>query len=112
MPAYLLYLLQPLDIGCFAVLKRVYGRLVENQARTGYNYIDKLNFLIAYLEARVEAYKPETIQNSFTVASLVLINVEYILSKLNISLRTPIPPGSRLSSRLSVFIPQTLYNII
>ena len=29
MPPYSLYLLQPLDVGCFSVLKRSYGRQVE-----------------------------------------------------------------------------------
>lgn len=51
MSAYLLHLLQPLDIGCFSVLKRAYGGLVEKQARYGWNYINKLNFLEVYPKA-------------------------------------------------------------
>jgi len=52
MPPHSSHLLQPLDIGCFALLKRVYGRLVENQMQLGINHIDKLDFLAAYPHAR------------------------------------------------------------
>lgn len=86
MPAHSSHLLQPLDIGCFAVLKHFYGRLVENQAQMGYNHIDKLDFLAAYPQARAEAFIPETIQNNFAAAGLVPINAERVLSRLNISL--------------------------
>lgn len=41
MLAHLSHLLQPLGIGCFAVLKRSYSRLVEMKMRNGINYIDK-----------------------------------------------------------------------
>ena len=48
MPAHSSHRLQPLDVGCFSVLKRSYGALVEQQMRAGINYIDKLDFLTAY----------------------------------------------------------------
>jgi hypothetical protein len=35
MPPHSSHLLQPLDIGCFAVLKRSYGRMVEIKMRNG-----------------------------------------------------------------------------
>lgn len=94
MLAHSLHLLQPLDIGCFAVLKRTYSRLVENQVCTGYNHIDKLDFLAAYPEARSEAFKPENIQNSFAAAGLSPIDAECVLLKLNISLCMPTPLSS------------------
>jgi hypothetical protein len=56
MPVYSSHLLQPLDIGCFAVLKRSYGRMVETKMRNGINHIDKLDFLEAYPSARIEAF--------------------------------------------------------
>lgn len=95
----------------FAILKRTYDRLVEERACTGHNHIDKLDFLAAYPEARREAFKSENIQNSFAAAGLVRVNAEHVLSKLNISLRTPTPPDSRPSSRSSVFTPRTPQNI-
>lgn len=95
MPAHSSHLLQPLDIGCFAVLKRSYGRLVETKMRNGINHIDKLDFLEAYPSARIEAFKPETIKNSFVAAGLVPFCPDQVISKLDIHLRTPTPPPSR-----------------
>jgi hypothetical protein len=86
MPAHSSHLLQPLDVGCFTVLKCTYGRFVSDLAHTGYNYINKLDFLANYQRARLEAFQPNTIQNSFMATGLVLINTERVLSKLNISL--------------------------
>jgi hypothetical protein len=48
MPAHSSHLLQPLDIGCFAVLKCTYSHFVSNLARTSYNHINKLDFLANY----------------------------------------------------------------
>lgn len=107
MPAHSSHLLQPLDVGCFAVLKRAYGRFVSDLARNAYNHIDKLDFLADYPRARIEAFQPSIIQNSFAAAGLVPIDPERVLSKLNISLRTPTPPSSRPSSRSSQFTPKT-----
>lgn len=107
MPAHLSHLLQPLDIGCFAILKRSYGRLVETKMRLGINHIDKLDFLEAYPLARIEAYKSETIMNSFAAAGLVPFCPDRVLSKLNICLRTPTPPTSRGSESSRNFTPKT-----
>jgi hypothetical protein len=95
MPPHSSHLLQPLDIGCFAVLKRSYSRLVETKMRVGINHIDKLDFLEAYPSARIEAFKSETIKNSFAAAGLMPYNPDRVISKLDIRLRTPTPPSSR-----------------
>ena len=95
MPAHSSHLLQPLDIGCFAVLKRSYSRMVEMKMRSGINHIDKLDFLEAYPLARIEAFKSETIKNSFRAAGLIPFAPDRVISKLNIRLRTPTPPPSR-----------------
>lgn len=52
--------------------------------RYGINYIDKLDFLEAYPYARIEAFKPETIKNSFAAASLTLYDPDRVLQQLNI----------------------------
>jgi hypothetical protein len=39
------------------VLKRTYGHVISDLARTSYNYIDKLDFLVDYLYIRVEAFQ-------------------------------------------------------
>ena len=106
MPPHSSHLLQPLDVGCFSPLKRAYGRLVENKARLGFNHIDKFDFLEAYPEARMEAFKADTIKNGFTAAGLVPFNPERVLEQLNIQLKTPTPPGSQSTNSA----PKTLYN--
>jgi hypothetical protein len=95
MPPHSSHLLQPLDIGCFAALKRAYSRLIESKARARINHIDKLDFLEAYPSARIKAFKSETIKNSFATAGLIPYNPDRVISKLNIRLRTPTPPLSR-----------------
>ena len=51
-PAYLLHLLQPLDVGCFLALKQAYGRSVKQLIGRGVNYINKREFLPLYRQAR------------------------------------------------------------
>jgi hypothetical protein len=70
---------------------RAYGRFVSDLARVGY-HIDKLDFLADYPRARIEAFKPQTIQTSFATTGITTFNPERVLSKLNISLRSPTPP--------------------
>ena len=70
MPPHSSHLLQPLDIGCFAVLKRSYSQMVEMKMRNGINHIDKLDFLEACPSARIEAFKLKTTKNSFRAAGL------------------------------------------
>lgn len=113
MPSHSSHLLQPLDVGCFAVVKRAYGRFVSDLARVGYNHIDKFDFLDDYQRARLEAFQqPSIIQNSFAASGLVPVDAERVLSKLNISLRTPTPPSSQPSSRSSQFMPKTPRTVI
>ena len=108
MPAYSSHLLQPLDVGYFAVLKRLYGRMVETKIRVGINHIDKLDFLEVYPSARIKAFKSETIKNSFLATGLVLFGPDRVILKLNIRLRTPTPPPSRGSESSRNFTPKTL----
>ena len=107
MPPHSSHLLQPLDIGSFAVLKRAYGRLVEFNMRNGINHIDKFDFLEAYPLARMEAFKSETIKNSFRSAGLIPFAPERVILKLDIRLRTPTPPASRGSESSRNFTPKT-----
>ncbi|EED13708.1 pogo transposable element, putative [Talaromyces stipitatus ATCC 10500] len=90
MPPHSSHLLQPLDVGCFAVLKRHYGQLVEQRMRLGFNHIDKLDFLTAFPKARTMVYKAQTVRNSFTATGL-----------LTVRLKTPTPPPSRSSDTQS-----------
>ena len=65
MPAYLLYLLQPLNIGCFSPLKRGYGQQINGLVRDHINYITKLKFLPAFKAAFNSAITKDNIYASF-----------------------------------------------
>jgi hypothetical protein len=89
MPAYLSYLLQPLNIGCFLLLKRVYSREVKYLICYYINYITKLEFLLAFKTAYKQTFTPLNICSAFCGAGLVPLQPDVIISKLDIQLRTP-----------------------
>jgi hypothetical protein len=101
MPAHSSHLLQPLDVSCFAVLKRQYGQLVEQRMRLGFNHIDKHDFLMAFPTARTMAYKAENIRNGFAATGLVPFNPDRVYQQLDIQVKTPTPPGSRSGQQSS-----------
>ena len=92
MPAHSSHLLQPLDVGCFSPLKRAYGDQISYLIRDSINYITKLEFLPAFYAAYKKSITKENICSSFRGAGLVLHNLEAVIGKLNIKLRTPTPP--------------------
>lgn len=92
MPPHLSRLLQLLDAGCFAVIKRKYGQLVEQRMRLGFNHIDKIDITTAFLEPRTMAYKAETIQNGVAAAGLAPLDAARVYQQLTIRLKTPTPP--------------------
>jgi hypothetical protein len=49
MPPHGSYLLQLLDVGCFAPLKRAYGEEVRSLANSHIEYINKKAFLASFL---------------------------------------------------------------
>ncbi|KAJ6437589.1 Glycerate kinase [Purpureocillium lavendulum] len=94
MPAHSSHLLQPLDVGCFGPLKKAYGRQVEMKMRAGTTHITKEDFFPAFWAAFQQAMTPENIQGGFRGAGLVPHNSEAVLSKLDVKLKTPTPPGT------------------
>ncbi|KAL1986329.1 hypothetical protein VTN96DRAFT_6561 [Rasamsonia emersonii] len=112
MPPHSSHLIQPLDISCFAVLKRAYGHLMEDNMQLGINHIDKLDFLEAHPKACVKAFKSENIKNGFAATGLVPFQRDWVLLQLNIQLKTPTPPGSRAGTIPTNWVPETPHNII
>jgi len=92
MPPYSSHLLQPLDVSVYSVLKKSYGRQIENLMRAGNNHIDKPDFLTAYITARKESITTNNTIKGFLATGLVPYDPDYILAKLNTQLRTPTPP--------------------
>ena len=111
MPPHSSHILQPLDVGCFSVLKRSYGHQVEQLMRVGIDHIDKSDFLISYNQARTETYKEETIRNAFKASGLVPYDPIHVLSKLHMVTKTPTPPSSSHGSQSSYWTPQTPQNL-
>jgi hypothetical protein len=110
MPPHSSHLLQPLDVGCFAAVKRVYGRQIENRIRAGLNHIDKPDFLQAYYETRKETLITSHIQSGFVATGLVPYDPDRVLTKLHVTLRTPTPPVDN-PQILSPWNPETPHNI-
>jgi hypothetical protein len=94
MPPHSSHLLQPLDVGYFAVLKQSYGQQIEGHMRNGVNHIDKPDFLQAFYTARTEAMTLANVQSSFAATGLVPHDPERVLSKLHTQLKTPTPPST------------------
>jgi hypothetical protein len=64
-PPHSSHLLQPLNIGCFAPLKKAYRRQIENLARNYINHIIKLEFLPAFKAAFYNSFTKNNICASF-----------------------------------------------
>ena len=106
--AYLSHLLQPLDVGCFSVLKQLYGRLVEQIMARGVNYINKREFLPLYRQSRQAALHQNNIRAGFTATGLVPYDLDRVLSLLHTKYQTPSPPRPPLDVSQAA---ETPYNI-
>jgi hypothetical protein len=62
--------------------------------RLSFNHIDKLDFLEAYPQAHMVIFSSDNIKSGFSATGLIPLNPDWVLSQLNIQLRTPTPPGS------------------
>jgi hypothetical protein len=92
MPAHASHLLQPLDVGCFAVLKKAYGREIEHLIRCSITHISKTEFFPAFYAAFKATFTESNIQGGFRGAGLAPFDPENVISKLDVQLRTPTPP--------------------
>jgi hypothetical protein len=92
MPSHSSHLLQPLDIACFAPLKRSYGDGIAALARSHIHHISKETFLPAFKAAYDLTFTEENARAGFRGAGLVPFNPDAVLSKLDVRLRTPTPP--------------------
>ena len=97
-PTYTSHLLQPLDVGCFSVLKRLYGGAVSTIIQNRVDSIDKEDFLQLITDARKGAFKTSNIHNSFLATRLALFDTNRVLEKLNIYL-DELPPLKILPKR-------------
>jgi hypothetical protein len=92
MPAHASHLLQPLNVGCFAVLKKAYGREIEHLIRCSITHISKTEFFPAFYAAFKATFTESNIRGGFRGAGLAPFGPENVISKLDVQLQTPTPP--------------------
>jgi hypothetical protein len=98
MPAHTSHILQPLDVSCFGLLKKVYGSQIEMKIRLGINHITKEEFLPAFLTAHRQVMIARTITSGFRATGLVPFDPQRVLDKLSpIIEATPSPRSSQTS---------------
>ena len=93
MLAHLLYILQPLDIVCFSLLKLKYSQHIKDLARWRIFYINKKSFLPAFKNAFFNIFITKKYKKAFKASKLVPINIVVVLNRFKIQLYTPpVPP--------------------
>ncbi|KAF1922209.1 DDE-domain-containing protein, partial [Didymella exigua CBS 183.55] len=92
MPPHSSHILQPLDVGCFAPLKRAYSKEIRVLALDHIGQIDKKAFLATFAKVFNKAFSKANILSSFRATGLVPSNPLVVLLKLDVKVRTPTPP--------------------
>ncbi len=72
MPSHPSHIFQPLDVGCFSLLKKLYGKQIKNLIRLRINYINKLEFLPVFKEAFRAVFTEQNIKAGFKATESVL----------------------------------------
>jgi FtsZ-binding cell division protein ZapB len=111
MPPHSSYILQPLDVGCFGLLKQAYGRQIEDMMKTRITHITKVDFFPAFQAAFQSAMSEKNIQGGFRGTGLVPYDPESVLSRLDVKLRTP-SPAEGDSELPNLWVPKTPNNPI
>lgn len=78
MPPHSSHILQPLDVGVFSVLKRLYSAAVKAQIRQRIHHINKLNFLGTIHSIQEQTY---TIQNIICGFSHTMLGFCHLIGK-------------------------------
>jgi hypothetical protein len=79
------------DVGCFSVLKQAYGQEIERLIRCSITHVSKTKFFPAFYAAFQATMTERNIREGFRGAGIVPLDPEYIVSKLDVQLRTPTP---------------------
>jgi hypothetical protein len=92
MPPHSSHILQPLDVVCFAPLKRKYSQRVRDLARRRVFHVNKEGFLPAFKDAFFDVFTEENCRKAFEAVGLVPLNAQVVLDRLEVRLRTPPEP--------------------
>ena len=77
LPSHTTHILQPCDVGVFGPLSKLWKAQVNKASRANI-VINKTNLLFYYSQARFEAFKPSTIQSSFSKTGIFPFNPDAI----------------------------------
>jgi len=91
MPPHSSHILQPLDVGCFGPLKQLYGQQIENLMQASITHITKEDFFPAFFTVFQDSFTAKNIQGGFQGAGLVPLDLETVISRLDVKLQTPTP---------------------
>ena len=94
LPPHSSHLTQPLDVGCYSVLKKMYGAEIEHFIKARITHITKPEFFLAFKAAFRRTFTKENALGGFRGAGLIPYDPQTVLSKLDVKLRTPTPPGT------------------
>ncbi len=108
LPPHSSHLTQPLDVGCYSVLKRAYSKEIEAFIKAHINHITKPEFFIAFKAAHFATMTSGNIKAGFCGAGLVPYDPQAVLSKLDVKLRIPTPTGPPLDA--NTWVSQTPHN--
>ncbi len=72
---YFSHFIQPLDIDCFNILKRLYSRGFKNFIKIYINYIIKIEFFIIFKINHFNIIMSENIKTNFRNVGLILYNL-------------------------------------
>jgi len=98
LPPHSSHLLQPLDVGCFSVVKRLYKLKVLGLARMGINHVYVSDFICIYRDIRPKSLTRTNVCSAFLATGVHPYNPQEVLSKLPIRPKTPTPPPDARSS--------------
>jgi hypothetical protein len=108
MPAHSSHLLQPLDVGIFSPLKRVYRQGIDTNMRLGINHIDKQEFLRVYPLARASAFTASNIHGAFRGAGLIPLDPAVVLEHLKVKSRLLTPDNLAPNEPIVLQTPQNI----
>jgi hypothetical protein len=94
LPAHSSHLTQPLDVGVFGLLKKAYGTQISFLARANITHITKDDFFPAFQAAFEAVFTGQNVKGCFRGTGLVPFDPDAVISKLDVKLRTPTPPGT------------------
>jgi hypothetical protein len=90
--------LQPLDASCFSPLKRAYSHEIQELARQGIYYVDKVDFLTTYTRIQPTVCTQQNIRAGFQATGPIPYYPDRVLSSFTV-VRTPSPPATTQAIR-------------